>query len=358
MSIGAVSGLAQSGLLAQLVADNAATRAQENKLTLQASSGKVADTYGGLGQAAPVSIDLRPQMAQVQAWQQNISTATGTLSATQRVLGQLQDIAGSFSAQALSVAMQSSSGASAVAIQAKSALQQVTALLNTQIGGQYIFAGTDSANPPIDSAALATFTSAAGAQVSTVTKGTGTTVLINSLVSMAETASFAYPGASASGTTPAAVLAPTGTGQNVPVAFVAGVNSFAPQTAYAGTGINTTGSYVRDLMTGLAGLAGLSGSQATPATLESIGVSLSQLLQGAGTAITNEEAGFGQVQSHLTARGTALSDTLASLTTQVSGVEDVDMAATATALSQVQTQLQASYQLIAGMKQLTLTAYL
>ena len=34
------------------------------------------------------------------------------------------------------------------------------------------------------------------------------------------------------------------------------------------------------------------------------------------------------------------------------------MAATATALSQVQTQLQASYQLIAGMKQLSLTAYL
>jgi len=353
-----VSGMVRGGLLAQLVADNATTQAQMDKLTQQSASGQVADTYGGLGSAASVSIDLRPQMTQVQTWQQNITIATGSLSTTQNVLGQLQNIATTFSTQALSEAMHSSSGVSAVAIQAKSALQQVADLLNTQTDGQYTFAGSDSANPPIDTVALTAFTNSVGAQVSAMTSGTGATTLVNSLVTEAGTAKFAYPGSSARGATPAAVLAPAGEGQNVPVAFVAGVNSFAIQTGTGGTGIGTTGSYVRDLITGLAGLAGLSGSQATPGTLQSIGTSLSQLLQGAGTAITNEEAGFGQVQAQLTTQGTTLSDTLDSLTTQVSGVENVDMAATATALSQVQTQLQASYQLIAGMKQLSLTTYL
>jgi flagellar hook-associated protein 3 FlgL len=149
------------------------------------------------------------------------------------------------------------------------------------------------------------------------------------------------------------LLTPTGQGQNVATAFVAGQNSYATQS-----GSGTTGSYVRDLIAGLAGLAGLSSTTANESTLQSYGSAVSQLLQGAATAITTEEAGFGQVQSDLTTQSTGLSDTLTSLTTQVSSVENVNMTATATALSQVQTQLQASYQLIAGLKSLSLTDYL
>ena len=131
-----------------------------------------------------------------------------------------------------------------------------------------------------------------------------------------------------------------------------------PQTTAGSNGITSTGSYVRDLVAGLAALAGLTASPAPPGTLETFGVAVSQLLQGANTAIANEEAGFGELQSKLTTQSSDLSDTLTNLTTQVSGAENVNMAATATALAQVQTQLQASFQLIAGMKQLTLTTYL
>jgi len=353
MSIGAVSGMVQSGLLAQLVADNTATQTQLDKLTQQSASGQVADTYGGLGNTAYVSIDLRPQMAQVTAWQQNITTATTQLDTTQSVLGQLESIASTFSSDALGADMTTSTGATALAAQARDALQQVAGLLNTQSNGQYDFAGTDSANPPISTANLATFTNAAGAQVSGLGTSAGSTALVDSLVTLATTADFAYPGSSASDTTPTALLTPTGQGQNVATAFVAGQNSYATQS-----GSGTTGSYVRDLIAGLAGLAGLSSTTANESTLQSYGSAVSQLLQGAATAITTEEAGFGQVQSDLTTQSTGLSDTLTSLTTQVSSVENVNMTATATALSQVQTQLQASYQLIAGLKSLSLTDYL
>jgi flagellar hook-associated protein 3 FlgL len=353
MSVGAVSGLVQNGLLAQLVADSTATQTQLDKLTQQSASGQVADTYGGLGDAAPVSIDLRPQMAQVQAWQQSVSAANGTLATTQSVLGQLESIATSFGSQALGVSMSSASGAAALAVQAKAALQQVVTLLNTQTSGQYVFAGTDSTNPPIDSSALDSFANTASGQVSALGSGAAPATVLTAVVTLAGKAGFAYPGSSAAGATPAALRAQTGDGQSVPMAFVAGRNSFATQA-----GSPTTGSYVRDLVAGLAGLAALTSSTASNSTLQSFGAAVSQLLQGAGTAIATEQAGFGQVQSELTTQGTALSDTLTSLTTQVSGAENVDMAATATALSQVQTQLQASFQLIAGLKQLTLTAYL
>lgn len=348
MSTGAVSSTVRSGLLAQLVADSTATQTQMNKLTRQSASGKVADTYGGLGTTASVSINLRPQMAQLQAWQQSISLTSTALATTQNVLGQLASIATSFSSQALGQPMQSATGANAVAAQAKSALAQVAALLNTQSSGQYAFAGADSANAPVNNAALTAFTASIGTQMAGLSTGTDPTALVSSLVTQAGTATFTYQ----PGTAPAQVQAQTGDGQTVPMAFVAGQDSFPGQ---AGSG---TGSYVRDLIAGLAGLAGLNSTTASGSTLQSFGVGISKLLQGAAGAITNDEAGFGQVQSELTTQGTNLSDTLTSLTTQVTGVEDVDVAATATALTQVQTQLQASYQLIAGLKQLSLTAYL
>lgn len=351
MTTGPVSTLVRSGLLAQLVADSTATRAQLDKLTEQSASGRVADTYGGLAGAASVSIDLRPQMAQVQAWQQNITMANGTLDTTQNVLGQLESIATSFSSQTLGTAIQSATGATALAAEAKVTLQQVLGLLNTQSNGQYVFAAADSANAPLSSTALNTFTATIATQVAGLNTGTSPTAVVAAVVSQAATSGFTYP-LPANGTAPAALQAQTGDGQNVPTAFVAGRNTFPTQP---GSG---TGSYVRDLIAGLAGLAGLDTTTASESTLQSFGAGISQLLQGAATAIATEQAGFGQVQAQLTTQTSSLSDTLTGLTKQVSGAEDVDMAATATALSQVQTQLQASYQLIAGLRQLSLTTYL
>ena len=54
----------------------------------------------------------------------------------------------------------------------------------------------------------------------------------------------------------------------------------------------------------------------------------------------------------------AASDTQTALTGQVSSAEDVDMAATLSQLSLVQTQMQASYQLIAGLNSLSLAKFL
>jgi len=353
MSTGPVSGLVQSGLLAQLVANTKTTQAQLDLLTQQSSSGTVADTYGGLGSAAHVSISLQPQVTQVEAWQQNITTADGQLDTTQNVLSQLADIASNFGADTLGAGMQSSTGAAALASKAQLALQQVVGLLNTQSDESYNFAGTDSANPPISSAALGTFTAAVATQVAGLATGADPTTLAASLITDGTTANFAYPGSSASATTPTALQTPTGQGQTVPTAFVAGANTYATQT-----GSGTTGSYVRDLITALAGLAGLASTTASESTLQSFGAGMSRLLQGAGTAIATEEAGFGAVQSTLTSRSTSLSDTLTIVTKQISSVENVDMTATATALAQVQTQLQASYKLIAEMPNLSLVGYL
>ena len=67
---------------------------------------------------------------------------------------------------------------------------------------------------------------------------------------------------------------------------------------------------------------------------------------------------LGNRQAALDDGRTRLGDTATALQAQVSGVEDVDMADLMSRLSLTQTQLQASYQLLAGLQSLSLTKFL
>ncbi len=350
MSSMAVGGWVQSGLLAQLVADNTATKAQLDTLTAQSASGKVSSSYGGLGTAAHVSLNLRPQMSQMTTWQQNISLANTTLDTTQSVLKQLSSIVSTFSSAALGTDMETADGARALATQASQALDQVVTLLNTTSNGDYTFGGADSSTAPVSTTEIATFASSAATEVAGLSSGTAPATAVSDLLSAGTSAAFTYD---SSGTYPAGVTTPIATGRSVNTAFVAGVNSCAKQS-----GTSTTGSYVRDIITALAGLAGLSNTTADQATLQGFGTGISKILQGATSALATEQAGFGEIQTELTTRSTEITDAQTSLTKQVSSVEDVDMTATATALSTVQTQLQASYKLISNITSLSLTTYL
>jgi flagellar hook-associated protein 3 FlgL len=80
-----------------------------------------------------------------------------------------------------------------------------------------------------------------------------------------------------------------------------------------------------------------------------------------GDAITalNSDAGvMGNRQAQLTTTQTTLADISTALQGQISNAQDVDMATTLSKLSQVQTQLQASYQMIANIDGLSLTKYI
>lgn len=57
-------------------------------------------------------------------------------------------------------------------------------------------------------------------------------------------------------------------------------------------------------------------------------------------------------------RKSQLAETQTALTAQVSGAEDVDLAATLTKVSALQTQLQASYKLMSEVKGMSLAQYL
>ncbi len=200
---------------------------------------------------------------------------------------------------------------------------RVSRLLNSKAGDVYVFAGQDTANPPLPD------TSAA---------------VIGPAVLASDTATA--PFSATLGAAPPTIE--VGEGQRVQVGVLANRNTLTPSAA------PTTGSYVRDI---LKALATLSNATAGPG-LQAMAASTHALLGSAVGAIAVESGALGDVQSSLAARHTQLGDTVTALNAQVDSAENVDMAATLTKVSLLQTKLQTSYQLIAGAKSLNLAQYL
>ena len=337
-----------SGLLGLLAADSQSVQNRLTQFSEQSSTGLVAQTYGGMGAAAQISLDLRPQLAEVGAYTQNIAQAGAQLTTTSNVLDQLQQIASTFASGLLSVNSSTSQEVDTLASQASAALTQVQSLLNTQVGDKYIFAGQDSGNAPLPDTQFNAYVGAIKTAVGGLTATNGAAAIAATL-SAATTNS---PFSATLGAAPEQVR--VGVGTTTPVGIVAGQNAYVTQT-----GSGTTGSYVRDLIRSLATISGLNSSQVglSPGFASVVSDTLANL-RNEVTVINNENAGVGAAQQNLTSDQTNLTDTQTALTTQISAAENVDAASTATALSQAQTQLQISYKLIASVESMSLVSFL
>ena len=95
----------------------------------------------------------------MQTWQNNVDVATGRMSVAQSALTQIQSIAAYFYAQLNNVQGVNASAVDTIAASARDALGQVASALNTQDGGVYVFAGQDTANPPVPDPGNITVTS-------------------------------------------------------------------------------------------------------------------------------------------------------------------------------------------------------
>ncbi len=343
---GAFNSLA--GPLGPLIENATQIRQQMDRLTEQSSTGLVSQTYGGLGAQASVSLDLRPQLAAATTYQQNITAANTTISTTTNVLNELGKIASTFQSSLTGADVQSSTGVVSLATQAKAALTQVQSLLNTQLGSTYLLAGNDSANPPAPDGAFNSYVQS----IETAASGLSTSAGPATAAATLAAATAQSPFSATIGTSPNQVtISP---GEQVPVGVVAGQNA-----AGASGGSSTTGSYVLDVIRALATISTFNSSSLSQGqNFTQLVADTNTSLLGASQAITNDIAGLGVVQQHLTTTQNNLTSTTTTLTSQVSSVEDVNAAATISTLTATQTQLQESYKLISMAQSMSLANYL
>src|SRR5205823_4079879 len=87
---------ASYGLMSRFVSDSTTIRQRLDMLTEQASNGKVATSYAGLGKGARISLDLTLAVAHDAALQNGIDQAAGRMQVAQTAMGQIQQIAADF----------------------------------------------------------------------------------------------------------------------------------------------------------------------------------------------------------------------------------------------------------------------
>jgi flagellin-like hook-associated protein FlgL len=336
-----------------------------DKLSTQASTGRVGDTFGDLGNGARLSADLRADMTRRQGYVQAIDAANARIDTTQSVLGRISLIAQEVSAKALTMVTTGANSVAAVAEQARQGLQELAGLLNTRVGQNYLFGGTDTQNPPVPAGQNILTTSwffQIQASVSTLAVGTSATVLSDTLTIAASDAAGTTPFstflstlAPAGGLNEARIGMPDADGSRIAYGVRANSNAAAISPASP----PTTTSYMRDIMRGLAVLASLSTGQASiNPDFGQVANEIAQSLTTAAKTLEQDRAALGVAQQRLSATKETHTTLIQAFTKQVSLVEDAPMEETLSRLQQVRTQLESNYQLIAAIRDYTLARFL
>ena len=350
-----------NGLLARIAAESSVTQTRLQTLGQQISSGSIADTFAGLDQNARTTLMLRPVMAAMATWQSNITAANARVDITLTAMDRITAIASDFYARVNNLNGLNITNVDITAAAARDALRELTGLLNTTDGDIYVFGGQDTGNPPVpncDAILSSGFYTQIAASVAAL-GGAGASATI--------AATLAIGGSNAPGTSPfSAYLSQSpaalqGLRPSVEVADLRrqsfGIQASINTTAVS-IGTSTTGSYSRDLLRALSTIGSLSSSQIGDAGFAALVEDTRTGLRDAITAMATDAGIIGNDRMRLSAIQDQSEHYLLSITAQVAATEDVDMPAALASLSQVQAQLQASYQMIGSLRELTLVRYL
>jgi flagellar hook-associated protein 3 FlgL len=327
----------------------------------QISTGRKGNSYAALGTEAPKAMDLRAEIGRRETYQNMIGQTLSKVQVTQSVLNRIGAIAEKFAAS--STKLMGAAKPEEIQIQAgqaKAALVEVANLLNEEYAGEYLFGGADTHNPPIPNPnAIATTGMAKeiGDEVATLDATNATTVL-SAITGWATDDDPLI--------TPFSEYLETGEGKTEGRRnLLASDNEridygiLANRNAAVVSSGETTGSWARDLLRGLASIAGLTPEKSQLGqSYTSFVTKVQEGLRSSVEALALERGALGVTEARLESVRTLHESVSVSLTLQVSDLEEVDMAKTITSFQATQTQLEASYRAIAMAQQLSLTRFL
>ncbi|MFT9015090.1 MAG: flagellin [Acetobacter sp.] len=336
---------------------------EQQNITWEQSGGTLSETYAGLGASRSTVIALAPRITQITAWQSNISTAQNNLSITATALTSMVTQAQALSTNLTSITgTTQSSAVTSVAIEAQNALTVLGNTLNTSNGLGYIFAGQDSSEAPVPGGASSLATSSLATQISSMVSTLGTsgasTVLENATTAAADNSSgtSVFSSALSVSSDDADSLATsviTGSGTSSLMGIVATQNSTSSTASST-----STGSPIRDLMRDMMIVSAMSGLSSNSAGYSDLVTQLNSSLKTTISQLVEMESTVGTTQSGLTSSASTLTSVQTMLKAQVSDIQGADIAQVATESSALSTNLEASYQLIAKMKNMSLADYI
>ncbi|MBN9672038.1 flagellin [Roseibium aggregatum] len=140
-----VATFSQSSTILQNALRTEAKLAQNQE---QQSSGVLSSDYAGLGNDAATLVDLEVSLARSEAAVSVAEDALARVEMTYSVLGGVSDILTSMRAEVTGVVEEDD--LTSLQLIAENYLEDMTDLLNTQLAGRYLFAGSNTQTPPVD----------------------------------------------------------------------------------------------------------------------------------------------------------------------------------------------------------------
>jgi len=312
MSSGTIGTLAQQNLMLQTILQ---LRSQANDLQSQVSTGLKSQDYSGLGASASQVANLQSAVSHHQAYLDTINTVQQRIQEQSTVLSTIQGIAEKFGELLPSGAFNATP--SDIQTQAKALVQELNDFLNTSDGSRYLFSGSLTSTEPFNASGLPN------------------------------------PGS-----------LNTAVNQPVPAGYYAG-NDTVQQAkvddnvtvSYGVTADNSAFENIVRVANYLANLPAGSPSSSNPADVAAMNQAANLMTQGI--------AGLQQIQGTLALQSAQVQQVqqnhqnFINLTqTNIQSLESVDPATAITQLNQVETNLQASYQTVSTLQQLSLVNYL
>ncbi len=355
--IGNVGSFAQNELMRMNLA---ATQSEFNKLQGQVSSGKKSQNYSDLREDARLSLSLRASRSSTEAFQQaNVITKT-RMEQMQTVFERLKNIANeiriaTFPAMS-SANVSAAQGNAALKAQATAALQEVTQLLNTQLDGFFLYAGrmtdtapmSDPGSIGVAGTPMANVASAAAEAPLVNTAASGDTTYDNIVAHLDGTAVGATAGAS-------------------PVRYYTGEYSATSESLIVARvesgfdisyGINGRDDSVTKIMQALYALSVADLTTATDAGFRQLAGRAAADLELGFDGVIEEIGELGVKQTQLQELTKRQKDFITTIDIQIGDIEDVDMAEAISRLSFTQTSLEASYKMIAAIRDMSLARIL
>lgn len=331
------------GTIASLATNQVGLRARIETLTRQVTNGQISYRHGDLGPDARRAIDLRAEIGRREAYGHAADRALGRADAMQTVMTRLHTLSSEVAAEAMRAKTVGAPGVEPLARAAEAALAEVAALLNTQHGGEYLFGGSDVMSPPVTDAmgiVGGPMAAAIATAVGTLDETNAATVL--AAIETASTDAATTPFSTfleGDGTTETRRALQVADGERVAFGVFANRDQ-ADEVA---------DSWGRQLLRGLATLASVTTAQAQmgdgwTGLLDGVTATLNSATRG----LAAEQGAVGTAQQRIAAAAERHADTLVALRTQLGTVEEVDLAEASALLREVQSRLEASYE-VTGM---------
>lgn len=332
--LGNVSLLAQSTLQSGRLND---LRSLMDDLSRQVTTQKKFDDYAGFGTSALDVQRLRGQKPLIQTYMNNIDRVSTRMTLMNTSLSNISKIGTSLVSSIQTLIQNGPASINSIQQVSRQGLQTIEELLNQNIDGHYLFAGSDVNNPPFldDSTLNSNFVTQINSWLAT---GDNTT-LINNTDGFSGTALGLSSGLAASGNVTARV------DDSLDIDYT----------------IKADQPGIRDILRGLAFVANLpipaATDTATRADFNTIMLHILPTVQNAVQEVNGiSQQLAGKFNLLKTIKDNHQSD-LDLVQTQIDKIENVDPASALTQMQALQTQLTASYQVTKVVSQMSLTNF-